>query len=210
MPFSSRATALATGSIGLAALAVVFLVMTPARQAAPVAVSATTSPSVEPAAEGDSTATIVAARRSDTVAPVASGQPVRTALATPIGSGQYALVLRTSLGDTDAMPDLILPSGRVTSGEVMADAGDTVLVHLDDHEPGHEVADHRPHDRDMVKVMTEPPVEVTLADLDRVDVVDGTPVVNAEGHLIGLCSERAGGGTQLVEVPAELTTPADP
>lgn len=207
MPIASRAVALATGSIGLVALAVVFLVMTPARQAAPVAVSATTNPVAEPAGTAESSATIVAARRTESEVPTSTSPVMRAALATPIGSGEYAVVLRASLGADGEMPDLVLPSGRVTSGEVMGDAGDSgeaVLVHLADREPGHEVAERRPDGDDVVTVMTDPPISVALDDLDEVEAADGTAVVDAAGDLVGLCSDR-GGSTDLVEVAADAT-----
>ena len=196
--------ALATGSVGLVAIAMLFMLVTPSRHAQPVAVIATTTP------DADSSATIVAARRTiaESEADTDGSRATPAALATPIGAGQYAVVLRESLAAaTGGALAVVLPSGRLTSGNVMEGdddgRGDTVLVHLDDHEPGHPVARHRPHDRDVVTVMTDPPITVTLADLDQVDVEDGTAVVDAEGQLVGLCAERRGGGTRLAEVPAD-------
>lgn len=214
MPASSRAFAFTTGTAGLIAIAALFVLVTPSRGAQPVAVSASTSP-VEAAGSGaaDPAATIIGARRSspDNRLPETVASPA--ALATPIGAGEYALVLRASLPTAaGGMVEVVLPSGRVTSGEVMDDStsGDAVLVHLHDHEPGHEVAERRPHERDVVMVMSSPPIEVALADLDRVEVVEGTAVVDAEGHLVGLCGKRRGGGVRLVEVPSDVTDAAQP
>jgi hypothetical protein len=211
MPTTSRVFALTTGTAGLVAIALLFVMVTPSRDAQPVAVSGSTEPAALDGA--DTTASVVAARSApDNRLPEAL--PTTAALATPIGSGQYALVLRASLTSAGAGPvELVLPSGRVTSGEVVdtgTAGGDTVLVHVRDREPGHEVADHRPHERDVVIVMANPPVEVALADLGELEVAEGTAVVDADGHLVGLCGERRGGGVRLVEVPNDVTDIAQP
>ncbi len=214
LPVSSRVFALTTGTAGLVAIAVLFLLVTPQRQAQPVAVSASTSPAARSApVDLDSAATIVAVRGSAADAAIESVS-VEAALATPIGSGRFAVMLRASLGSGDGDEvDVVLPSGRVTSGSIVddtADTGDAVLVQLDDHEPGHDVAEHRPHERDVVTLMASPPLKVALADLDDVDVADGTAVIDAEGHLVGLCTGRSNGGVRLVDVTSSVTAPADP
>jgi hypothetical protein len=207
---ASRVFALTTGTMGLLAIAVVFLLVTPGRQPQPVAVSATTTPSQ--ADDPTSSATIAAVRRTDAVDDRADATPA--ALATPIGASQYAVMLRAALPiDESDFLEVVLPSGRVTSGRVVSASAsaDAVLVHLDDPEPGPEVADHRPHDREVVTVMASPPIQVALADLDDVDVAEGTAVVDADGRLVGLCSERGRGeGVRLVEVPPSMADPASP
>jgi hypothetical protein len=213
----ARIVALTTGSAGLAAIAVLFLTVTPTRHAQPVAVSATTDPSAAVADdESRAAATIVAARRTapERSAAGSADEASPLALATPIGAGQYAVVLRAAVASTaDGLLEVILPSGRRTSGSVVdtdgGDSTDAVLVHLDDHEPGHNVADGRPHERDIVTVMATPPITVALADLDQIDVADGTAVIDAEGQLVGLCSEGAR-GVRLVEVPAGVAAGARP
>lgn len=217
MPAAWRVFALTTGTAGLMAIALLFVMVTPSRDAQPVAVSASTNPLPAAAPNGgDTAASIVGARRSSPDERLTEALPSTAALATPIGSGRYALVLRASLTSAGSGPvELVLPSGRITSGEIVdtgASIGDTVLVHVDDHEPGHEMAERRPHERDLVTVMASPPIEVALADLGEVDieVAEGTAVVDAEGHLVGLCSRRRGGGVRLVEVPSDVTAAARP
>ncbi len=216
MPASSRIFAVTTGTAGLLAIAVLFLAVTPTRQAQPVAVSASTSPTAETADDPDGAVTIVAVRRTSPDPTDGSQQSAApAALATPIGSGRFAIVLRASMGSSNDGDDVEvrLPSGRLTSGSVVesADLGaEAVLVRLDRHEPGHDVAERRPHERDVVTLMASPPITITLADLHRVDVADGTAVIDAEGHLVGLCTEVGTGGVRLVEVSASVTDAVDP
>jgi hypothetical protein len=56
-----------------------------------------------------------------------------------------------------------------------------------------QVAASPPDANDLVVVLTDPPVEVELARVQEVGAADGTPVVDADGHLVGLCADDADG-----------------
>ena len=196
VPRSTRTFALATGTLGLVALGVFVLVMTPSRQGTPIAISATTTAAAAPAGDGPSAPTVAAVRR-----PVAD--VTTAALATPIGDGDYAIVVRDSIDRSDdEIVHVVLPSGRTASGSIVDENADTAVVQLSIAEPGHRIAERRPRDHDVVTVLATPPVEVAFSDVDRLDVAEGTAVVDADGDLIGLCSRR-GNGTKVLMVDGD-------
>lgn len=206
MPATSRAFALTTGTIGLVAIALLVLVVTPSRQGVPVAVSATTTVVAVPVVSADraaSSLSLSAVRRG--AAPEATLSAGVFVLATPIGTGRYAVVSRHAVGTTSASNDaieVVLPSGRMTSGHVVSASDDAVVVELDDIEPGHDVAERRPADHEVVTVMATPPITVAYADIDELaDVEEGTAVIDGDGDLVGLCSE-SDHGTRVIQVDA--------
>lgn len=205
VPRSTRTFALATGTLGLVALGVFVLLMTPTREGSPIAVSATTTAAATVSDAGSSGPTIAAVRRP--VADVTSA-----ALATPIGDGDYAVVVRASVERTgEDTVRVVLPSGRTVSGSIVDQNADTAVVQLSIPEPGHRIAERRPHDHDVVTVLASPPVEVAFADVDELDVAEGTAVVDADGDLVGLCSRRGDGTTVLIvdDDVAAMETPDD-
>ena len=198
VPRSTRVFALATGTLGLVALGVFVLLMTPSREGTPIAVSATTTAISAPEA-GSSTPSIASVRR-----PVADLAP--TALATPIGDGDYAVIVRTTAEwSQEDTVEVVLPSGRIASGSIVDENADTAVVHLSIAEPGHRIAEHRPRDHDLVTVLANPPVEVAFGDIDRLDVAEGTAVVDTGGDLVGLCS-RHGEHTKVLMVDGNVAS----
>jgi hypothetical protein len=182
---STRGFAIATGSIGLVALGVLMIVVTPPTQDSPVAVSATTSPSVAP-----STVRTTIAR----VAPVVA-RAVPHALATPIGDGRLALM--TAPGSTirrGAELDVQLTNGPVVTAVVNDTAPGVVVVSIASGTDGHEIAASPPEPEDIVTVLAEPPVSIAYSALTTLDAEEGTPVLDDDGDLVGLCSQRHGAG----------------
>ena len=49
-----------------------------------------------------------------------------------------------------------------------------------------------PDPDDIVTVLAEPPVTIAFAALTTLDAEEGTPVLDGDGELIGLCSQRHG------------------
>ncbi len=197
-PRSARLTALTSGTIGLLAVGLLMVTITPDRAESPVAISASTTP-------------VDQASQPIALAPVGTEQvgfrsEITRALATPIGDGRFALVTRTALLDTDQMIiEVRLPSGRMTAGSIVTASEHAVVVALAAIEPGHDVAGHRPSAGEMVTVMTEPPVTVPYDRIGTVEVDEGTAVLDGDGMLVGLCSRRRGSDRmRLIEVIAEL------
>ena len=196
---NARILALTTGTLGLLAVGLVLITITPKRVDSPIALSASTTPARVASGAPAAIASSVSDRsglRSETA----------SVLATPIGDGRFALVTRASVsGSSDTVIDVRLPSGRTSAGSIVTASNGAVVVALESSEPGHEIATHRPADRDMVTVMASPPITVAYDDVDTLAVDEGTAVIDDDGHLVGLCSRRDGSrNVRLIEVSAEL------
>jgi len=180
---STRGFAIATGSIGLVALGVLMILVTPPAQDSPVAVSATTSPST------------VRTAPTRVATPVAAVRAIPHELATPIGDGHLALI--TASGSTirrGAELDVQLMNGPVVTAVVDSTMQGVVVVSIASGASGHEIAASQPEPYDIVTVLAEPPVTIAFSALTTLDAKEGTPVLDHDGDLIGLCSQRHGAG----------------
>lgn len=212
-PTTSRFLAMATGTLGLVAVGLLMLAVTPRPAESPIAISVTTTPTGQPGAGGTAPAGptdaapraphISAARGALGAIGLRNGSHP---LATPVGDGRFAVVtaadVATGIGET---VQVRLPSGDIADAEVTHRTSDAVLVELAVAVPGVVLASVRPAGNDVVTVMAEPPVTIVLDDLGRLEVDEGTAVLDDEGHLIGVCSqalERE--GIRLVEISVDL------
>ena len=155
-----------------------------------MAVSATTSPSAAPSRPAPpSTVRTTVARAT----PVAARSV--QALATPIGDGRLALI--TAPGSTirrGAELDVQLTNGPVVTAVVHDTAPGVVVVSIASTTSGHEIAASPPAPEDIVTVLAEPPVTIAFSAVTTLDAKEGTPVLDEDGDLIGLCSQRHGAG----------------
>ena len=69
-----------------------------------------------------------------------------------------------------------------------------VVVSLASGANGHAIASSQPDPDEIVTVLAEPPVTIAFAALTTIDAEEGTPVLDGDGELIGLCSQRHGAG----------------
>ena len=206
---TTRAFAFTSGTLGLIAVGMLVLAVTPGRNAAPVAISATTTPTEVAVTQVAIVTTIITGPER---APLGlRGRP--EALATPIGEGRLALVTAADLAATAPTSDIgtsvevAVPSGRMHAARVIAHAGDTVVVELERAEPGVELADELPEGHEIVTVLAVPPVTIVLDDLATLDVEEGTAVLDDTGELVGLCSlDQPDTGTRLLPIDDELLT----
>ena len=209
---STRGFAIATGSIWLVAVGILMIVVTPPAQDAPVAVSATTSPFTSSAVTASSATSSRATPREAsgrTATPVAA-RSVAQALATPIGDGRLALM--TAPGSTirrGSELDVQLTNGPVVTAVVDATAAGVVVVSIASGADGHEIAATQPDPEEIVTVLAQPPVTIAFAALTTLDAEEGTPVLDGDGELIGLCSQRHGAGDDqpitLIDVTGHVT-----
>jgi hypothetical protein len=212
VPASTRVFAVVTGTLGLLAIGVLILSASPRRQESPVAISATTTPvSVAEAGSAGSNAGGIAAigrfASDDDDDAEATPEAVPPALATPIGDGRSALMTRLSTGgvEGDAF-DVRLTSGPVVTAAVVDTTADglVVVTIVDPDQSGHAVAGDLPHDDEMVTILTDPPITILFGDIATVGVDEGTPVVDADGDLIGLCTRAGDGATDVVDVTGQI------
>lgn len=187
---TTRVFAFTTGTLGLLAVGMLVLAVTPGRTPAPVAISATTSPA---GAEVTSVAIVTTIVADPERTPLGlRGRP--EALATPIGEGRLAVVTAADLAATTGASavgtsvEVAVPSGRMHDALVVARAGDTVVVELERAEPGVTLADEQPAGHEIVTVLAVPPVTIVFDDLASLEVEEGTAVLDDMGELVGLCS----------------------
>ena len=206
-PPSMRLFALTTGTLGLLAVGILILTVTPRRQESPIAISATTSP-VASAQVGDDIRAGVRtpgfAARGSVTTEVAV---LRHALATPIGDGRLAIMTVDALTDGHSGDgiEVRLPSGRLATGQVIERSGDAWLIELHEHAAGHDIASERPTGSEIVTVMERPPVTVAFADVATLDVDEGIAVLDSDGDLVGICTRRRGNGkVRVIEISSDL------
>jgi hypothetical protein len=168
--------------MGLVAVAVLMILVTPPAKGSPVAVSATSSPPTTRDASARATAPIAA-------------RAVPHALATPIGDGRLALMTAplSAIG-RGAELDVQLTNGPVVTAVVDATAAGVVIVSIASDASGHEIAATPPDPEEIVTVLAEPPVTIAFSALTTLDAEEGTPVLDGDGELVGLCSQRHGAG----------------
>lgn len=208
---SIRVAAMASGAVGVLMVGVLVMIASPDRGAAPIAVSATTT---APALE-QTTNTRPAAVRLPVAGTATTTVPatVFVIAATPIDDGRFALVTRMAVdGAENDVLDVVTPSGRIVDGWVVDEVGDALVVELAEPEPehGHAIAASAPADHEIVTVMSDPPRDIALADVGELEVDEGTPVLDGDGEVVGLCShDRESGLTRLVAVSPAAATNAD-
>jgi len=188
-----RIVALVGGAAGVLAVALLVLTLAPQRTDDPVAVSSTSSPGTATSAQ--------------LVATAGLGRDV-TALAlhpivTPIGDAGMAVtsshsIRRTAQADVarldDGLIDVVLVTGHVTRALVVDQgrAGGIAWLSLDagDVDHGLDVANEMPRAHDVVTVLADPPMLVEFGHIEQVEAADGTPVVDDDGDVVGMCIQQ--------------------
>jgi hypothetical protein len=87
-----------------------------------------------------------------------------------------------------------LTNGPVVTAVVDSTMRGVVVVSIASGASGHEIAASQPDPYDIVTVLAEPPVTIAYSALTTLDAKEGTPVLDDDGDLIGLCSQRHGAG----------------
>jgi hypothetical protein len=146
----------------------------------------------------------------ETIASISSGsglaadQP-RVPLVTPIGDDGWAITTTGAVKARSGVMSARLPSGDIVDVEIVArdeDDGLTV-VSLPTQTRGYHLARNRPAPTDMVAVHGVTTQVVEMLKVSTLDVEEGTPVVDGDGDLVGLCTTTAG----TVEVRSVSTLP---
>ena len=176
-----------TATLSLLLIGVLALTMTPGRGADPVAVEAT--------AEA-------------TTSRLAALEQPRLPMVTPLGDDGWAVTTSGAVGLRSGSLSARLPSGDVVEVEIVrrdAESGVT-LVSLPTLTHGYELAASSPEPSDTVLVQGADPQVVSLLEVAGLDVVEGTPVLDGAGALVGICARVASG----VSVMTVSTMPGAP
>jgi len=176
-PTSTRAFALITGTLGLLAVGALLLSLTPRGGDAPIAIGATTLPR--------------------------AGELTGMPMATPIGDGRMALTTGEAVAGTEF--NVILESGPVVTAVVDATESGIVVLSITgyggDH---HAIAAQLPDADEIVTVLAHPPITIAFADIGSVAADEGTPVLDDDGDLVGLCTLKDGAEMSMVDVTGTL------
>jgi hypothetical protein len=168
--------------IGLLAIAI-----TPDRSPEPIAASSTVSD------EAAGPAVILASTSSAAI--TATALPV----VTPIGDEGLAVTTWDAVGGETGWMRARLPSGDEVQIEVIGSDRATGLVvvtlPVSAEADGYQLAAQPPRPSDTVVVRAAQPKVVSLLDLADLDVEEGTPVLDAAGELVGLCTGSYEGTT---------------
>jgi hypothetical protein len=220
---TTRVCAVATGTLGLLVVGALVLTATPRRPESPLAVGVTTIPAAAQAAEAvgavaRSGLAAIGRFTSDNADQFVAATPIRRTapvLATPVGDGRSAVVTRSSTDAVTGTPfDVQLASGQVVSAAIIDDSdADVVVVTIERHDDAHRIASSTPAPDDIVTVLVDPPVTIAFAELASVDAAEGTPVLDANGELIGLCTREKGAASVIdltMPVPADESDEPNP
>lgn len=192
-----RTIALVGGAAGVLAVALLVLTLIPQRTDDPVAVSSTSNPG-----SATSPQLVTSAGLGREIAGLAVHPIV-----TPIGDNGMAVtssrsILRITQVDVarldDRRIDVVLVTGHVTRALVVdpGHAGGLAWVSLDagDFDHGLDVANEMPRAHDVVTVLADPPMLVEFGHIEQVEAADGTPVVDDDGDVVGMCIEHDDSG----------------
>jgi hypothetical protein len=175
-----------TATLSLILIGLLALSMTPGRGAGPLAVEATTA----------------------TTGRLAALEQPALPMVTPIGDEGWAVTTSGAAGSGAVTMAARLPSGDVVDVEIVrrdAESGVT-LVSLPALTHGYQLATASPAPSDTVVVHGAPPQIVAMVDVTGLDLAEGTPVLDEDGDLVGICTRVARG----VVVMTVSTMPASP
>jgi len=163
-----------TATLSLLLIGLLAISMTPGRGAAPVAVEATIDGAASPLA--------------------ALEQPALP-MVTPLGDDGWAVTTTGAVGSRAGVMPARLPSGAVVEVEIVrrdVESGVT-LVSLPELTDGYQLATSDPAPSDTVVVHGADPIVVTLVEVGKLHVAEGTPVLDGAGELVGICTTSANG-----------------
>ena len=165
-----------TATLSLLLIGLLALSMTPGRGGSPAAVEATT------------------ARPTTHLA--ALEQPPLP-MVTPLGDEGWAVTTSGAVGSRVGIMAARLPSGDVVDVEIVrrdTDSGVT-LVSVPQLTRGYELAASSPGPSDTVVVHGVEPQIVPMVEVSGLEVAEGTPVLDDQGALVGICTKVATGIT---------------
>jgi hypothetical protein len=187
---SGRVLIATTATLSLLLIGLLALSMTPGRGDPPVAVGSTTE--------------------QPTSRPVALERPT-VPMVTPLGDDGWGVTTAVAAAGSRRMAAR-LPSGDVIDVHIVrhdAESGVT-LVSLPTRTEGYELAATSPAPSDTVVVQGAEPMVVPMYDIARLDVAEGTPILDGHGDLVGLCTWDGGAVTVMTvsTMPGSSTTSA--
>ena len=178
-------------------MALLVLTLAPQGTEAPVAVSSTSSPGSPTSAQLVASASLGRDLAGLALHPIAT--PIGNDGLAVMSSRSIVTITQPSTARLDnRLIDVVLVTGHVTRALVVdpGESGGVAWVSLDSEAYGHglDVAVEMPRADDVVTVLADPPMLVEFAQIERVEAADGTPVVDDDGDVVGMCIEHDDSG----------------
>jgi hypothetical protein len=171
-----KALIVTTATLGLLLVGVLAIAMTPDRSASPDAVAST-----------------ISGLRQAPSSAAAADQPALP-MVTPLGDDGWAVTTMSALAGRSGRVAARLPSGIEVEAEIIdTDRSSGLTVVSIPASTGYDLALDDPAPTDTVLVHGNPPQTVTMLQLAGLDVAEATPVLDADGDLIGLCTQEPDG-----------------
>ncbi|MET0458212.1 MAG: hypothetical protein ABW195_03125 [Ilumatobacteraceae bacterium] len=171
-----KALIVTSATLGLLLVGVLAVAMTPDHSSSPEAVAST-----------------ISGLRQVPASAEALEQP-ELPLVTPLGDDGWAVTTMSALAGRSGSVTARLPSGAEVQAEIITTDRSTGLTVVSVPAlAGYELAADEPAPTDTVYVHGDPPQTVTITELASLDVAEATPVLDADGDLIGLCTQEADG-----------------
>jgi hypothetical protein len=127
---------------------------------------------------------------------------------TPLGSGM-GVTTRSAAGGGSGMIDAVVPSGDAVVADVLYSASNLAFVVIVRGDVEHSMAVGAPvGDGELYLAYGDAMTVVDAASLASADVPEGTPIVNADGMVVGLCT-RGPDGLEMVPIGAAPPTAPD-
>ena len=142
-------------------------------------------------------------------ATVAALEQPELPVVTPIGDEGWGVTTTGAVEGRSGMLSARLPSGVEVDVEIVTSdrASGLTVVSLPSREAGYQLADSAPAPSDTVLVDGHPPQVVAMTELAGLDVDEGTPVLDDDGDLVGLCTRGDDHRTALRTVATMPSTP---
>lgn len=171
-----KALIVTTATLGLLLVGVLAIAMTPDRSSSPEAVAST-----------------ISGLRQEPTSAAALEQPALP-MVTPLGDDGWGVTTMSALAGRSGRVAVRLPSGAEVEAEILTTDRSTGLTVVSlPASAGYDLAMDEPAPTDTVLVHGDPPRTVTMTELAALDVDEATPVLDADGDLIGLCTQEPDG-----------------
>jgi hypothetical protein len=187
-----------SATVSLFLVGLLVIIMTPGRSPSPIAVTSTLSAT-------DAAQPVIAAS-------TAAITPTALPVVTPIGDEGFAVTTREAVDGATGWMHARLPTGTEVEIEVIGTDPTTGLVVVTlpatADTRGYQLATDRPAPSDTVLVHDDQRKVVSLVELADLDVEEATPVLDAAGELVGLCTASYDGTTLMPvdTMPGDDTT----
>lgn len=133
------------------------------------------------------------------------------AVVTPVGSSGLGVTTEAAVEGHSGVIDAMLPSGAIVTASVLSTGDGVAVVELPESEESTAVDLSETGSSGELTVMANgDPIVIDHSDLAALTVPEGSPIFDADGALIGLCSVGPDGTVEMLPITSlpDVTPPA--